>query len=442
MKKIIWLFVGIVVCAAIYFYTALYPRLQVVAGYSVKCGCTNHFYTERSLEDVKKYDLAHMPVPISFETTDTSVVATVLGIVSSTAVKKGDIGCVLLRDAYDGLKSYKDIDTTVPDSFYHTSIKENRQLDTTIDYKALDAAIANAFDPNGALTDKKTRAIVVLHNGKLVGEKYAQGHTKDTRMLGWSISKSITSSLIGLLVKDGKINVHDKNLFTEWADDPRREITIENLLRMESGLEWEEDYTKVSSATEMLFRTDDVFDIAMSSTLNSKPGDVFYYSSGTTNLLSGIIKSKFESNEAYFDYLQQRLFNKIGMRGAFMETDEKGTYIGSSYTYATPREWARYGQLYLQNGLWNGTQLFPEGWVAYTRTPGAASQGIYGAQWRLNNDHKEYKDAPTDLFSANGYQGQRIFVIPSLGLVIVRLGFNSDYGHNALLKGICQSIKK
>lgn len=437
MKKWLLILLLLLIAAGLYLYTYLIPRFQVAAGYSVKCGCTNHFYTDRSLEQVLQDDLAHIPVPISFSTTDTSVTASILGLVSSTAVKKGDLGCVLIRDENDGLPAYKDYGITAKDTLYKPLISTNRRQESTYDYKALDKAIQGAFDTDDRLTDKKTRAVVVLHKGRLVGERYAKGHTKETPMLGWSMTKSITSTLIGLLVKDGKLSVTDKNLFPEWENSNRQNISIEHLLQMESGLDWEEDYTKVSSATEMLFRTDDVVSIARDVPLFKDPGTYFYYSSGSSNLLSGIIKKSFSHNAAYHDYVQKRLFNKIGMSSAFMETDEQGTYIGSSYTYATARDWARYGQLYLQDGVWNGEQILPEGWVSYTRTSGPSSGGIYGAHWRLNMGHKEYKDGPEDLFSANGYQGQRVFVIPSLDLVIVRLGFNSDFDHNTFLKEVC-----
>ena len=217
-----------------------------------------------------------------------------------------------------------------------------------------------------------------------------------------------------------------------------KDITIDQLLNMESGLEWDEDYFNISDVTRMLYLNDDAVKVAIGKTLEFRPEENWEYSSGTTNILSWIIRKKTRSYDEYLNFPYRELFYKIGMTSAQMEMDARGTYIGSSYCFATARDWAKFGLLYLQDGIWNGERILPEGWIKYSTTPVEKSKGIYGAHFWLNHNHAAYKDAPPDLFSANGFQGQRVFIIPSKDLVIVRLGLagSSSFDFNEFLKNI------
>ena len=265
---------------------------------------------------------------------------------------------------------------------------------------------------------------------------------KNNRFLGWSMTKSITATYFGILQKQGKFDINKPAPIAEWKNDNRNNITTNNLLQMNSGLEWEEDYGKISDVTKMLFNDLDVTKSQINKPLVGKTNKTWKYSSGTTNLLSGILRSQFATHQQYLDFWYSSLIDKIGMQSMVIETDMKGNYIGSSYGWATARDWSKFGLLYLHKGNWNGEQIFDESWAKFVSTPTNTSNGIYGAHFWLNAGGR-YPDAPKDLYSANGFQGQNVFIIPSLDLVIVRMGLKEEgeFDFNSLLKGIIGSLK-
>jgi CubicO group peptidase (beta-lactamase class C family) len=299
-----------------------------------------------------------------------------------------------------------------------------------LDTAALRSAINDVFIERDTAHLIRTRAVVVVYKGQLAGERYAPGFGRDTRLLGWSMAKSITGALTGILVGDGKLRVEAPAPVPEWNDpnDPRHAITLADLLQQCSGLKFEENYTKSSDATKMLFERADMGGYTASHPLKDTPGRVWYYSSGNSNILSRIIRQTV-GEESYHAFPYERLFYKVGMYHAVLEPDASGTFVGSSYMYATARDWARFGLLYLGDGVYNGERLLPEGWVKSTTTPApAARRGQYGYQFWLNAGAKGnaedrlYPHAPVDLFCADGFEGQNVFIIPSRQLVVVRLG--------------------
>ena len=306
-----------------------------------------------------------------------------------------------------------------------------------VDYTRLESALENAF-----FEDQETRAVVVLYKGTLLAEEYATGFDERTKLLGWSMTKSITSAVLGILQKKGRISVDEDDLFREWEKDSRAFITLDNLLKMNSGLEWEEDYTKISDVTKMLFLSKDMSRVQLTKPLKSEPGVMWNYSSGTSNLLSGLIRDEFESYQQYRDFWYSELIDRIGMYSMTLETDLAGNYVGSSYSWATARDWAKFGQLYLNRGAWNGEQILTEDWINYTIAPVAGSNGQYGAHFWLNVQGY-YPDVPRDLFSANGFQGQHVFIIPSKELVVVRFGLKEhpDFDLNIFLREIIAGVE-
>ncbi|HRO74512.1 MAG TPA: serine hydrolase, partial [Saprospiraceae bacterium] len=184
------------------------------------------------------------------------------------------------------------------------------------------------FNSDDNLTTKQTTSILVIHNDTLVAERYAPPFDRNMSQLGWSMTKSWMNAYIGLLVKDSLTGIDKSNLFPEWQDE-RKDITLKNLLNMDSGLQWNEDYKTVSDATRMLYFSEDVSAIALSKPLTYSPGTHWYYSSGTTNLISKYIRNLSGKETDYLSYLKNRLFNKLGMTSAFIETDESGLLIGS-----------------------------------------------------------------------------------------------------------------
>ncbi len=272
----------------------------------------------------------------------------------------------------------------------------------------------------------ETHALAIVHRGRLVFEAYGGENTADTTLISWSMAKSITHALVGVLVRDGKLDVDAPAPVEAWqgADDPRRAITTENLLRMESGLEFIEDYvdSDVSSVIDMLFGKGkaDVAGYAAASPLAHEPRSYWSYSSGTSNIVARIAGDAVGGGqEGMWAFMQRELFHRIGMRSATARFDDAGTFIGSSFVFATARDFARFGLLYLREGVWEGEQLLPSGWADQARTLTRSSFDQYGAHWWLARDG-------SGIFNASGYNGQYIAVDPTRDLVLVRLGTTEE----------------
>lgn len=288
-----------------------------------------------------------------------------------------------------------------------------------------------------------TLAALVVQDGTVIAERYGPTAGPDTTLISWSMAKSVTHALIGLLVLDGRLNVNDPAPIAEWQGDDRQHITIQQLLWMRSGLLFNEDYIDAgtSHCIEMLFGAGqaDVAGYACSLPLAYAPGSFWSYSSGTTNILCRIARDIIGDGEAGMRaYLQDRLFGPLGMSSADPRFDAAGTFIGSSFLYATARDFARFGLLYLDDGVVDGVRILPEGWVdhgrAPTEVPATETYG-YGSQWWL---------WPYDRSMAcQGYECQRIVVLPDRRSVVVRLGKTpADLAPNvdALLRKVIDSL--
>jgi CubicO group peptidase (beta-lactamase class C family) len=256
------------------------------------------------------------------------------------------------------------------------------------------------------------------------------------------MTKSITATYFGILQYQNKININNPAPISEWRNDERKNTTINNLLQMNSGLEWEEKYDRICDATKMLFQADDMGKVQLEKPLVGKPNASWNYSSGTSNLLSKILRKQFKTHQEYLDFWYSSLIDKIGMYSMIVETDMAGNYVGSSYAWATTRDWAKFGTLYLHNGNWNSEQLFDKSWSKYVATPTPTSDGRYGGHFWLNSSGK-YPDAPRNLYYASGFQGQKVIIIPSKDLVIVRMGLTDDesFDFNGFLKEVLGSIE-
>jgi CubicO group peptidase (beta-lactamase class C family) len=272
----------------------------------------------------------------------------------------------------------------------------------------------------------ETHAVVVVQGGRIVAERYTARFGPDVTCPSWSKAKSITHALVGLAVAEGKLDIHTLADVPEWQveGDPRRAITLDQLLRMSSGLDFVEAYLPGgrSDVIEMLFGSgrDDVAHYAASVPLAHPPGTWFSYSSGTTNIISRCLaRAVGAKGEGFEAFMRERLFGSLGMKSPIPKFDAAGTFIGSSFCFATPRDFARFGLLYLRGGRWEGRRLLPESWVDYARTPTWQQPGVtdgrYGAHWWLDM-------AGPGSFSANGYEGQYTVLVPDLDLVVVRHG--------------------
>ena len=279
-------------------------------------------------------------------------------------------------------------------------------------------------------THGTTHALVAVRGGRVVLERYGDGTGPGDTLISWSMAKSITHALVGIAAGDGLLDTAMTGLFPEWEGDARRGISLQNLLNMGSGLEWNEDYVDgtVSDVIEMLFGGDDAphagdhAAYAASKRLESEPGTVFGYSSGTTNLVARVLGRALgdvpPSRAAMESFKKTRLFDVIGIITAVPKFDQSGPIVGSSFVYATARDFARFGWLYLNDGMWDGTRVLPGGWVDHGRAYFGTDPGNgtgYGAHWWLE------PGLPGSM-AAFGYEGQFTFVVPDRDLVVVRLG--------------------
>ena len=293
-----------------------------------------------------------------------------------------------------------------------------------INSKAMKRVLDRAFREDDPHTPKRTRAVVVVQDGWVIAERYAEGIRADMPLIGWSMSKSITHALIGRAIQEGLLDPNLPPNVPEWSDpqDPRQRISLNQLLRMNSGLAFEESTGALNSdLVRMLTQEADMAGFAASKPLVQQPGKRWNYSSGTTNILSRILRDAIDDDQRYWSFPSRALFAPLGMTSAVLESDSSGTLVGSSLVWASGRDWARFGQLYLDQGSWNGAQLLPLDWVEQARTASRGSKGGYGAHWWLSR-RKSRRDLPKDSFSAEGYQGQLLLVAPSQRTVVVRLG--------------------
>lgn len=415
-----------------------YPKLNILAGYSAKNTASSVFLANRSLALTDSTDTNFSPVHLASDTIDLenkTAISSVFGLLTRKAIYREGLGSVLTLKTTDETTPYlvpnrSHIENTEMYPFWNASQKDT--LFTNINYKKLQQSIDLLCETSN------TRAVVVIYKDKIIAEKYARGFHQDAKILGWSMTKSIVSTVFGVLQYQGKVNVQDKAPIASWQNDARKDITLHNLLQMNSGLEWDENYDEISDVTKMLFLEQDMSRMQEYKPLAGKPNESWNYSSGTTNLLSGVLRNLFETHQDYLDFWYSGLIDKIGMSSMVLEADLSGNYVGSSYAWATARDWAKFGLLYLHRGNWNGEQLFAEEWVDYVTTPTPGSNGLYGAHFWLNRE-SQLKDVPKNMYFADGYQGQRVYVLPDQDLVVVRFGL-SWFEENEFLKGLLESI--
>ncbi|WP_439182052.1 serine hydrolase [Carboxylicivirga taeanensis] len=420
----------------------LYPLLRGATGYSAKMLCSGIFVEGQTQEQVERRELSKFPfnyIHNEVDYDDRVVNSTVLGVVSQFAVNTDETGSTLFP------KGFSSIEGKVP---------APKPLLTNLAWP-MGELIADTFPADievhklRAYINKQftsiSRAVVVVKDGQLIAEQYAEGIDEYTPLLGWSMTKTLTAAIVGRLVEEGRLQINQSGLVAAWSSDERQSITLTNLLQMSSGLQWNEDYstTSLTDVSRMLYIENDMVDYACSAPVAAKPNAIWSYSSGTTNIISGIIRSCFDTYQEYYQYPQQALFAPIGMQHSLIETDAQGNFVASSYGYCSARDWARLGMLYLNNGNWQGNQLLPTWWVAYSTTPAKQSSGQYGAHVWLNASRQLMPDLPADVYFFNGYRGQRVTVIPSHNMVVVCLNSSSEkIDFNTYLNGMMAFVNE
>lgn len=421
-----------------------------LTGFAAKNLASGIFVAGRTQESIEKEDINFFPVSFSNNTVDydNKEVTSRFLFWKSKAVYNEGLGCTLINDfSEEAVKKLNYPPLLLPEVNPDTipwpaGDMLSDTVPSGINMQKINETLNQVFEDT--LTYKGTFAVTIVYKDQIVAERYRSDFNPAIRFLSWSMAKSFTNAMVGLLVKEGKVDINSPINRKEWADDYRKNITLDNLLQMNSGLEFNENYSKIklTDATTMLLKNGDMGDYAASKKLLVKPDSVWSYSSGSSNIIQDYLRSAIGNDEEYLSFPRKALFNRTGMRSIIWEPDASGTFVGSSYLYATARDYARFGLLYLHNGNWLGEQLFPDGWVSYTTASADGSDGEYGAQFWLNRSG-EFKGIPADLFYCDGYDGQYIFIIPSKQLVVVRTGCspNESFDRQTFLKGIVDSVE-
>jgi CubicO group peptidase (beta-lactamase class C family) len=361
-----------------------------------------------------------------------TVDASLAGFLNSRAMFHDGFGCVLrhgakepylLRSDIAALKTPKE-PPLLPDIAGPTLVEPSDPN--------LKAALDHAFEEPATPPLRRTKAVVVVHDGKVIAERYAEGVGIDTPLLGFSMTKSVINALIGIMTLKGMVTPSLPAPIREWrgATDRRREIEVEHLMRMTAGLVLDETNSGFDPSSQMVYLHDDMTGFAVKAALIAPPGTRWHYSSPTTQLLARIIRDAAGGPEQTLAFAWRELFNPLGMHSVTLEFDGAGTLQGSTYMFASARDWARFGLLYLNDGMAGNRRILPDEWVDFSAS--ATLDTDYGAGFWTNRSEHEYARArvrmgmPRDAFFASGDLGQRIVILPTQHLVIVRLGDSVD----------------
>ncbi len=305
-----------------------------------------------------------------------------------------------------------------------------------VDRAALDAAYERAFRSVSVDGTSNVRALLAIHRGVLVAERYAPGFEPETRFHSWSMAKSVTQALVGILVSDGRLRVDAPAPVARWQTpgDLRGALTLDHLLHMTSGLDNADNSDGGGGAgfvEELIFGKGATDQAAYASDveLAHEPNTHWAYSTGTSTIVASIVQNEVGgSGDAMRAFMGRRLFRPLGIRRMVGEFDDAGTFMGGGFVWAPARDWARFGYLYLRDGIWDGRRILPEGWVDYSRTPAPApNNAVFGAHFWLNDE--PFGDqlailpgAPKSTFCVTGAYGQYVCMVPTHDLLIVRLG--------------------
>ena len=462
-RILIWglVLLAVIVTGGLYWVRQSPPEIvRVAVNYAAKIVCSNVFVAGREVDDILATDVQAPGHPIFWfmqakvdqggGTVETSI-AGMIG--NGLAVDRQGVGCAAVPDG--------DVERAIDHIGPITSLPphpDNELWPQGSKVEPEDARISAVLD-SSAMTGPGMRAVVVVKDGRIIGERYGAGFSKDSRLIGWSMTKTVNAALIGRMIRE-KILTHGKKaLFAGWSEDERNEITLDNMLAMSPGIAFNENYGAVSDVSRMLYLEPDMAAFVTSKSLEARPGAKFNYSSGTATAVARIWQNAFVDPAKAWDFPVKALFDPIGMRSAVLETDARGTYVGSSYLYANARDWARFGQFMLQRGVWNGRSLLPLGYVDRMASANPASMTKWGeaeygrgqvwlrgpdAGTPEGEDPDEGYDLPADSYWMLGHDGQTTTVIPSEGLVVVRLGLtpkSEAYKPQAMVEAIVEALR-
>lgn len=420
--------------------------LRVADGYAAKIICSNVFLAGRDPQQVLDVDVTAAGNPLlkyikqSVDHDAGTATARMLGFIAPmTAVYRPGLGCTLAADG--NVDAVRKIALATPPAISplpDAPWPEGNGASTT------DPRIDSILD-DPKMTGPGMRAVVVVKDGRIIGERYGQGFDQTTPLLGWSMTKTLNGVLLGMTIGDGRLSLADKGLFAGWGDG-RKDITLAELASMESGMVFEEDYGEVTDVTRMLYLEPDMAGFTEGKALMAQPGSKFSYATGIGMELARLWMDKQPDAQAALNFPRERLFGPLGMTTAVLETDEAGTFAGGSYGYASGRDWARLGQFLLQDGMWNGQQLLPANLVTMMETgngyPGGYSEYLTWLEGPMEDD-KTHLGLPHDTFWMIGHDGQSAAIIPSAKLVVVRMGLTPKelgWGPEAMVKAIVAAL--
>lgn len=431
------------------------PILTIGLAYKAKMVCSGVFVSGRPAADVvaetEVDDLELLRrIRTRVDPSDGSVSASAFGFFSRRAVVRASSGCAL---SPGGMRSDEFRVSTAYDHVEPGQRLPSRPLDEAPPDDplriALNTLLDRAFDEPVPGRPRRTQAAVILHRGRIVAERYAPGITEETPLLGWSMTKSVMNALAGIMVRQGRLALDSAVPMPSWRSpgDPRGAITLAQMLHMESGLRFDDNPGDIrSDVVRMLLAEKDMAAFADGLGLEATPGSRWHYASGTSVLLARAMRNAMNDDSAYVRFPREALFDRIGMRTAVLETDASGTWVGSSLMYASARDWARFGQLYLNDGAWNGERILPEGWVRFTATPAPhdPTRG-YGAHfWLPRGDSARGRaPLPEGTLQAAGHEGQFVTIVPSHQAVIVRLGktrYDASWSQEAFVDAVLAVI--
>ncbi len=485
LKRIIITLSILSVIFSLFFFNKLENAMMVGAGSKAKFLCSNVFISHRTPESVLENEACNATRNIGFlgrlgdvlticnvDPDDQSASCRLLWI-KRKAVFQQNLGATLLygtasaqiKKSENMVRNRKIADLNpLPSKQESISVTTpwpiGDQINTNVIsdncLNEINLLLDKAFQEKNKKTPSRTHGIVIVYDGKLIAERYASdlGYSMDTPHYGWSMTKSVASILIGILAKQGKLDIFAPAPIQQWRDpqapkdptDTRHSITTDQLLRMSSGLEFNEDYDNpISDVNNMLFgNLSNMVGFAASKQMITEPDTLWQYSTAASTLLGAVIRNTLNSEKEYQTFARQELFDKLGMHSAIIETDQSGNLGTGSYMWASPRDWARFGLFCLQNGRWQKEQILPENWMEYATTPTATdSMAHYGAQFWLNSRRIYYPSLPADLYECRGKDIQRVTIIPSQKLIVARFGYTpnaSDWDHEGFVRELIQIL--
>ncbi|GEA12965.1 serine hydrolase [Alteromonas sp. KUL49] len=437
MKKLVTVaFILVVFTTSFRYFLGFFPwhlvaALDVATGLGAKLACSGYYISKQEegqiIEDLASYSPATRLVALDFSEPN-RVVADLKGLSVNSATYRPHTGCTL--DVGDT----RPLDNIVQST--HAIGAENwpkgsGTANIDLELQQLVSALLTEDNAGGL----QTRALVVVKDGQLVAEAYANNIDASTPLLGWSMGKSLTAIMVGRFATLGtNIDMQQERLFGNWTNT-RSNISLEDMLQMSSGLAFDETYAPGSDSTHMLFSAYSASDVALDSELAFDPGTHFSYSSGTTNMIARWLHDQLGGTQQTVDFLNNEIFHYAGVTTATFETDPSGVFVGSSYIYASARDWARLGWLMVNDGKINGVQLLDSNWVAQATSPNESDNyPQYGYQFWLNSDRNSpepkliWPALPQDAYFMMGNRKQVVMMLPSQNTVVVRLGWTSgDY---------------